>query len=89
MLIKDIAKLGKLLGQFLALFAGCFASIKGRRLLDVYVRRWLSDGQRKNTEAIALDQSVRPRTFNDSWGPGFGTREVTRSMPTIDCNRAC
>jgi SRSO17 transposase len=62
MSIQDIAKLGKLLGQFLSLFAGCFASIKGRHLLDVYVRGLLSDVQRKNMEAIALDQSVRPRT---------------------------
>lgn len=63
MSIKDIAKLGKLLGQFLTLFAGCFASIKGRLLLGVYVRGLLSDVQRKNVEAMALDQSVRPRTL--------------------------
>lgn len=63
MWIKDIAKLGKLLGRFLTLFTGCFASIRARRLLDVYVRGLLSDVQRKNVEATALDQSVCPCKF--------------------------
>lgn len=63
MSIKDIAKLGRLLGQFLALFAGCFARPEGRRLLEVYVGGLLSDVQRKNVEAIALDQKVAPRTL--------------------------
>jgi hypothetical protein len=32
MSIKDIAKLGKLLGQFLARFSDCFARAEGRLL---------------------------------------------------------
>ena len=61
--VKDIAKLGKLLLRFLAGFACCFARPQGRALLQVYVRGLLSDVQRKNVEAIALDQKVAPRTL--------------------------
>jgi len=63
MSVKDIAKLGKLLAQFLACFADCFTRTRGRSLLQVYVRGLLSDVQRKNVETIALDQSVAPRTL--------------------------
>lgn len=63
MSLQDIASLGKLLAQFLALFAGCFHSAKGRQFLSVYVRGLLSDLQRKNVEAIALKQGVPPRTL--------------------------
>lgn len=63
MSIKDIAKLGKLLAQFLTNFACCFTRPAGRALLHVYVRGLLSDVQRKNAEAIALDQNVAPRTL--------------------------
>lgn len=63
MSVKDIAKLGKLLAQFLAGFAGCFARPEGRSLLKVYVQGLLSDVQRKNVEAIALEQNVAPRTL--------------------------
>ena len=63
MSVKDIAKLGRLLLQFLAGFACCFARPQGRALLQVYVRGLLSDVQRKNVEAIALDQKVAPRTL--------------------------
>ena len=63
MSVKDIAKLGKLLAQFLAGFACCFARPAGRALLHVYVLGLLSDVQRKNVEAIALDQNVAPRTL--------------------------
>ena len=63
MSLQDIASLGKMLAQFLALFADCFHGIKGQRLLSVYVRGLLSDLQRKNVEAIALKQGVAPRTL--------------------------
>nr|WP_145056398.1 transposase [Lignipirellula cremea] len=63
MSVKDIAKLGKLLAQFLSLFAGCFTRTEGRALLAVYVGGLLSDVQRKNAEAIALQQNVAPRTL--------------------------
>ncbi len=63
MSVKDIAKLGKLLTQFLAGFASCFARPQGRELLKVYVGGLLSGVQRKNAEAIALDQNVAPRTL--------------------------
>ena len=63
MSLQDIASLGKLLAQFLTLFADCFHGLRGRRLLAVYVRGLLSDLQRKNAEAIALQQGVKPRTL--------------------------
>lgn len=63
MSLQDIAKLGKLLGQFLARFSDCFSRAEGRRLLLVYVRGLLSNVQRKNAEAIAVDQGVAPRTL--------------------------
>ena len=63
MSVHDIAKLGRMLAQFLALFFGCFARSAGRKLLAVYVRGLLSDVQRKNVEAMALNQKVAPRTL--------------------------
>ncbi len=63
MSVKDIAKLGKLLVQFLTRFAFCFARPQGQALLQFYVRGLLSGVQRKNVEAIALDQNVAPRTL--------------------------
>lgn len=63
MSLKDIASLGKMLAQFLSLFATCFHGRKGRCLLAVYIRGMLSDLQRKNAEAIALKQGVAPRTL--------------------------
>lgn len=60
MTVKDIAKLGKLLAQFLIRLEDCFARPAGRALLNVYVHGLLSDVQRKNVEAIALDQNVPP-----------------------------
>ncbi|EAQ81534.1 transposase [Blastopirellula marina DSM 3645] len=63
MSLQDIASLGKMLAQFLSLFATCFHGRKGRRLLLAYVRGLLSDLPRKNAEAIALKQGVAPRTL--------------------------
>lgn len=63
MSVHDIAKLGKMLAQFLALFACCFSRRAGRNLLDVYVRGVLSDVPRKNVEAMAMDQNIAPRTL--------------------------
>ena len=63
MSVKDIAKLGELLAQFLRYFAVCFSRSAGRALLSVYVQGLLSGVQRKNVEAIALDQNVAPRTL--------------------------
>ena len=63
MSLQDIASLGKMLAQFLALFADCFVGVKGQRLLAIYVRGLLSDIGRKNVETIALKQNVSPRTL--------------------------
>ena len=63
MRVDDIAKLGRILAQFLAGFADCFARGAGRALLQVYVRGLLSSVQRKNVEAMALDQNDAPRTL--------------------------
>ncbi len=61
--LHDITSLGKMLAKFLTLFYDCFQPVKGRRLLVVYVKGLLSNLQRKNVEAIALDQNVPPRTL--------------------------
>lgn len=45
------------------MFADCFASIVGKRLLKTYVQGQLSDIQRKNCEAIALGLGQAPRTL--------------------------
>ena len=55
MTLKQIARLGKELVNFLALFGGCFRSRPGFALLQVYVKGLVSNVQRKNIEAIALD----------------------------------
>ncbi len=44
-------------------FVDCFYSNPGRKLLQIYVQGLLSDVQRKNAEAIAANQNVRPRTL--------------------------
>lgn len=63
MSLQDIASLGKMLAQFLTIFCDCFQSVKGQRLLATYVRGLLSSIQRKNVEAMALEQNVPPRTL--------------------------
>src|SRR5205807_4998901 len=63
MTLKQIASLGKELAKFLALFMGCFRSRPGFALLQVYVRGLLSNVQRKNIEAIALEFGKAPRTL--------------------------
>lgn len=59
----EFKTLGRRLTSFLSMFADCFASIAGRRLLRVYVRGQLSDVERKNCEAIALKFDEPPRTL--------------------------
>jgi len=63
MTLSQIASFGKLLAAFLALFADCFSSRKGRDLLAVYVGGQLSNLHRKNVEAIALLFNKAPRTL--------------------------
>jgi SRSO17 transposase len=63
MSLRDIASLGKMLAQFLALFVDCFHGVKGQRLFAAYVRGLLSELGRRNVEAIALKQGVAPRTL--------------------------
>lgn len=63
MTLKELKNLGRQLICFLRLFADCFASGPGRRLLSVYVRGQCSDLQRKNCEAIALKFGTAPRTL--------------------------
>ncbi len=63
MLLQDIRKIPKLLAQFLGRFSKCFSRAEGRQLLEVYVRGLLSGVQRKNAEAMALEQNVAPRTL--------------------------
>ena len=63
MTLKQIASLGKELAKFLTLFAACFRSRPGFTLFQVYVQGLLSNVQRKNIEAIALEFGKRPRTL--------------------------
>jgi len=63
MSLSEINNLGRQLASFLAMFADCFSSVSGRRLLKVYVQGQLSDIQRKNCEAIALKYDTAPRTL--------------------------
>jgi SRSO17 transposase len=63
MTLKQIASLGRELAKFLALFARCFRTRPGFALLQVYVRGLLSNVQRKNVEAIALEFGKSPRTL--------------------------
>jgi SRSO17 transposase len=63
MTLKQIASLGKELAKFLALFADCFRSRPGFALLAIYVQGLLSNVQRKNIEAIALELGKAPRTL--------------------------
>ena len=63
MTLKELKCLGRELSVFLAMFAGCFASLTGRRLLKIYVQGQLSDVKNKNCEAIALKFDQPPRTL--------------------------
>ena len=63
MTLQQIASMGKELAKFLALFAGCFRSRPGFALFRVYVQGLLSNVQRKNVEAIALEFGTAPRTL--------------------------
>src|SRR5437773_3541135 len=63
MTLKQIASLGKELARFLVLFVGRFRSRPGFALLQIYVQGLLSNLQRKNIEAMALEFAVAPRTL--------------------------
>jgi SRSO17 transposase len=63
MTLKQIASLGKELAKFLLLFVGRFRSRPGFALLSVYVQGLLSNLQRKNIEAMALELATAPRTL--------------------------
>lgn len=63
MTLKQIASLGKELARFLALFVGRFRSCPGFALMQIYVRGLLSNLQRKNIEAMALELGTAPRTL--------------------------
>jgi SRSO17 transposase len=63
MTLKQIASLGRELARFLGLFALCFRTRPGFALLQVYVKGLLSNLQRKNVEAMALEFGESPRTL--------------------------
>jgi SRSO17 transposase len=63
MTLKQIAGMGRRLVMFLKLFADCFGRRDARELLLVYVKGQLSELQRKNCEAIALEFGRSPRTL--------------------------
>jgi len=61
--LKELKGVGRMLASFLLLFSSCFRGLAGRKLLRVYVQGLLSDVQRKNCEAIALEFDTCPRTL--------------------------
>lgn len=61
MTLKELKNIGRQLTTFLSMFAGCFSSVVGRRLLLTYVKGQLSDIKRKNCEAIAVKFAVPAR----------------------------
>jgi SRSO17 transposase len=63
MTLMQIASLGKELAKFLGLFVGRFRSCPGFALLQIYVQGLLSNLQRKNIEAMALEWGAAPRTL--------------------------
>jgi SRSO17 transposase len=63
MTLKQIASLGRELAKFLSRFVGRFRSGPGFALLQVYVLGLLSELQRKNIEAMALERGTAPRTL--------------------------
>ena len=63
MTLKQIASLGKEFAKFLVLFVGRFRSRPGFALLSVYVQGLLSNLQRKNIEAMALELDTAPWTL--------------------------
>lgn len=63
MTVGQISSLGKELTKFLVLFVGCFRSQPGFASGRIYVQGLLSNLQRKNVEAIALEFDVAPRTL--------------------------
>ena len=63
MTMQELKNMGRMLGAFLAMFRMCFRSLPGYQLLRIYVQGQLSDVQRKNCEAIALQFNQCPRTL--------------------------
>lgn len=63
MTLKELKNIGRQLTAFLSMFAGCFSSVPGRRLLSTYVKGQLSDIKRKNCEAIAIKFNQPVRTL--------------------------
>jgi SRSO17 transposase len=63
MTFEQIARLGRKLVAFLALFADCFGRRDARALLRIYVQGQLSDVHRKTAEGIALEFGKAPRTL--------------------------
>jgi SRSO17 transposase len=63
MTLEQIARLGRKLTSFLALFAACFGRRDARDLLRVYVKGQLSNLHRKTAEAISLEFKTAPRTL--------------------------
>jgi SRSO17 transposase len=63
MTLKELRNVGRLLASFLLLFSSCFRSPAARKLFRIYMHGLLSDVQRKNCEAIALQFDTCPRTL--------------------------
>jgi len=62
--VKNIAKLGKMIAQFLGRFAPCFVRIHVRSLRSTYVQGLLSDVQRRFFLDFSGKGEVRFRSFD-------------------------
>ena len=56
--------IGREFGLFLTMFAGCLASLVGRRSLKIHLQGQLSDTKNKNCEAIALKSDQFPKPYS-------------------------
>jgi hypothetical protein len=78
--VQDLKALRKQLEQYVSLYADCIKTAPSRQHLCRYVNGQVSDLERKNVEAIALDAGVPPRSLQEFLGihrwddAGVGTR---------------
>lgn len=72
--LKNIASLGKIFGQFLALFGYFFLRAEGRRLFAIYVIRLLSNLLRKTWKRLLVIRGPRPARCNGSLNRLSGTK---------------
>ena len=66
--VRDLKALRDQLGEYVSLYADCIKTAPSRKHLHTYVNGQISDLERKNVEAIALDAGVPPRSLQEFLG---------------------